>query len=280
MRIARLFTELVKEKPTPDGFNMIPGLFSWASTIAMGKEIGATPNGRHAGGPDLARAEPRSRLPQGRRADGDGGRRRRGAARLRQHRARCRWTSIRALARDEEGIDKVAALIRTHFDLGGTQINLNVMDKQTDPRSAQGSEQVSRPGGAGDRLQRLLRQPVARVPADRGGSHRLGRIGMPSTPQVTGLSSSEVQARRQRGLGNTVKLTTSRSYKDIVLANILGPVNVVLYVIGLGMILVGDYRSALFTVGLVVFNAAHRRGAGGAGQARARSHRAPARAPR
>ena len=29
-----------------------------------------------------------------------------------------------------------------------------------------------------------------------------------------------------------------------------------LYVIGLGMILVGDYRSALFTVGLVVFNAA------------------------
>ena len=74
--------------------------------------------------------------------------------------------------------------------------------------------------------------------------------------QITGLTSSEVQARRQRGLGNTVKLTTSRSYKDIVLANILGPVNVVLYVIGLGMILVGDYRSALFTVGLVVFNAA------------------------
>ncbi|MCU0501077.1 MAG: HAD-IC family P-type ATPase, partial [Anaerolineae bacterium] len=79
---------------------------------------------------------------------------------------------------------------------------------------------------------------------------------MPSTPQVTGLSSSEVQARRQRGLGNTIKLTTSRSYKDIILANILGPVNVVLYVIGLGMILVGDYRNALFTVGLVVFNAA------------------------
>ena len=30
---------------------MIPGLFSWASMIAMGKEIGATPNGRHAGEP-------------------------------------------------------------------------------------------------------------------------------------------------------------------------------------------------------------------------------------
>jgi cation-transporting ATPase E len=74
--------------------------------------------------------------------------------------------------------------------------------------------------------------------------------------QIIGLSASEVQERRRRGLGNAVKLTTSRSYKDIILANILGPVNVVLYVIGLGMILVRDYRSALFTVGLVVFNAA------------------------
>ena len=92
--------------------------------------------------------------------------------------------------------------------------------------------------------------------------------------------SNEVEERRQRGLGNSVKLTTSRSYKDIVLANILGPVNVVLYVIGLGMILVGDYRSALFTVGLVVFNA----GIGVAQEVRAkqraRSHRPARRAPR
>jgi cation-transporting P-type ATPase E len=72
---------------------------------------------------------------------------------------------------------------------------------------------------------------------------------------IAGLTNSEVQERRRRGLGNAIKISTSRSYKEIVLANILGPVNVVLYVIGLGMILVRDYRSALFTVGLVAFNA-------------------------
>ncbi len=70
-----------------------------------------------------------------------------------------------------------------------------------------------------------------------------------------GLSSSEAQERRRRGLGNFTKQTTSRSYKDILLANIFNPVNVVLYVIGAGMLLIGDTRSAIFTVGLVAFNA-------------------------
>lgn len=73
--------------------------------------------------------------------------------------------------------------------------------------------------------------------------------------QISGLSSSEAQARRQRGLGNTVSLATSRSYGDILLENVFNPVNVVLYVIGSGMVLIGDLRSALFTVGLVIVNA-------------------------
>ena len=33
-----------------------------------------------------------------------------------------------ALSREEGGVDHVADLIKTHFDLGGTQINLNIMD--------------------------------------------------------------------------------------------------------------------------------------------------------
>jgi len=33
-----------------------------------------------------------------------------------------------ALSRDEGGIDKIASLIKTHLDLGGTQVNINVMD--------------------------------------------------------------------------------------------------------------------------------------------------------
>ncbi len=33
------------------------------------------------------------------------------------------------LTKEEGGVDKVVNLIKTHFNLGGTQINLNVMDK-------------------------------------------------------------------------------------------------------------------------------------------------------
>jgi len=50
-RITTTFTDLVKEKPTPDGFNMIPSLFSWAKVIEFGKMLGATPNGRVSGEP-------------------------------------------------------------------------------------------------------------------------------------------------------------------------------------------------------------------------------------
>ncbi len=35
-----------------------------------------------------------------------------------------------ALSKDEGGIESVANLIKTHFDLGGTQINLNIMDAE------------------------------------------------------------------------------------------------------------------------------------------------------
>ena len=63
-RLSANFTELVKERPTPKGVNMIPGIFSWAGTITMGKTLGATPNGRHNGAPHLSRRQPRSRLPQ------------------------------------------------------------------------------------------------------------------------------------------------------------------------------------------------------------------------
>jgi len=35
-----------------------------------------------------------------------------------------------SLSKDEGGVDSVANLIKTHFDLGGTQINLNIMDAQ------------------------------------------------------------------------------------------------------------------------------------------------------
>jgi formate C-acetyltransferase len=58
--ITQTFTCLVKMKPTPAGFNMIPGLFSWSSMISMSQEVGATPNGRHAHTPISQGANPDS----------------------------------------------------------------------------------------------------------------------------------------------------------------------------------------------------------------------------
>ncbi|MCS6848384.1 MAG: HAD-IC family P-type ATPase [Anaerolineae bacterium] len=73
---------------------------------------------------------------------------------------------------------------------------------------------------------------------------------------ITGLTTREVEARRAAGQTNRVELTTSRPYADIIKANVLHPVNIVLYVIGASMALVGDVRSAVTTVALVLFNAA------------------------
>ena len=33
------------------------------------------------------------------------------------------------LACDDEGVEKIEALLRTYFDLGGTLVNINVLDK-------------------------------------------------------------------------------------------------------------------------------------------------------
>lgn len=48
VKIVKKFVSIVKASPTPNGYNMIPGLFSWANTIPMGKAVAATPNGRLA----------------------------------------------------------------------------------------------------------------------------------------------------------------------------------------------------------------------------------------
>jgi len=127
VRISRTFTRLVKEKPTPGGFNMIPGLFSWAATIAMGKELGATPNGRHAGEPISHGANP----DPGFRKDGAPTAMAVAIASVQPGYGNTAPLQIEmdpGISKDEGGIEKVASLIKGHFDLGGTQINMNVID--------------------------------------------------------------------------------------------------------------------------------------------------------
>lgn len=130
VNISKTFSEMVAEKPTPiKKANMIPGLFSWASTIGFGLALGATANGRHAGQPISHGANP---LP-GFRQDGAAT-----ALALSIASVQCGYGSAApmqieidpSLSAEEGGVDYVYNLLKTHVELGGTQINMNIVDKE------------------------------------------------------------------------------------------------------------------------------------------------------
>jgi formate C-acetyltransferase len=130
VRIVQAFTRFVKEKPTPAGFNVIPGLFSWASMISMGQTVGTTPNGRHAYAPISHGASPDPGFLRGGNAPT--------AMAVAVASVQCGYGNTAPLQLDmdpglasgDEGVGKVEALIRGHFELGGTMINMNVIDKK------------------------------------------------------------------------------------------------------------------------------------------------------
>ncbi|HHY97410.1 MAG TPA: formate acetyltransferase, partial [Firmicutes bacterium] len=129
VRISQAFTRLVKENSTPAGYNMIPGLFSWANTIPMGKNLGATPNGRHAGDPISHGANP----DPGFRKDGAATAMAVAIAAVQPGYGNAAPMQIEidpAISNEEGAVDVVASLIKTHFDLGGTMVNINVMDAE------------------------------------------------------------------------------------------------------------------------------------------------------
>ncbi|MBD3181713.1 formate acetyltransferase [Candidatus Poribacteria bacterium] len=132
LKISRTFTEMVKENPTPDGYNMIPGLFSWASVIGFGKQLGATPNGRHAGDPVSHGPNPDPGFNEGK--GGTPTQMVKAVAAVQPgygNTAPLQLDLDPGMVETDEGLDKVEALIRSHFDLGGTLININVLDKET-----------------------------------------------------------------------------------------------------------------------------------------------------
>jgi len=130
VRIVQAFTRFVKEKPTPAGFNVIPGLFSWASMISMGQTVGTTPNGRHAYAPISHGASPDPGFLRGGNAPT--------AMAVAVASVQCGYGNTAPLQLDmdpglasgNDGVAKVEALIKGHFELGGTMINMNVIDKK------------------------------------------------------------------------------------------------------------------------------------------------------
>ncbi len=130
-RIAQAYTFLVKRSPTPNGYNVIPGMFSHGDIALLGKKISATPNGRLAGMPISHSTNP------------DPGFSRVGVS---SPTAKANavastqpgWGNSAPLQLDVDshlmheagGIEALEALIVAHNRMGGTLINLNVFSKE------------------------------------------------------------------------------------------------------------------------------------------------------
>ena len=121
------WAEAVKGYKMPEGRALIPGWFSWARTIEYGKNVGATPNGRRAFEPISHGANPNPHF----RTDGAPTAQSNGIASV-----QCGWGNTAPLqiefdpklAADEKGVEVVLNMIKTHFDQGGTLININILD--------------------------------------------------------------------------------------------------------------------------------------------------------
>jgi formate C-acetyltransferase len=108
---------------------MIPGLFSWANTIGLGQNLGATPNGRRRGEPISHGANP----DPGFRHDGAPTAMAVAIASVQPgwgNSAPMQIDLDPGLASKEDGVEHVSNLIKTHFDLGGTQINMNILNRE------------------------------------------------------------------------------------------------------------------------------------------------------
>lgn len=130
-RISKTYCDLVKGAPTPDGYNVIPGLFSHGEVVSIGKQLPATPNGRPAGAMMAHSSNP----DPGFAKDG-------GAAPTAKANAVAAtqpgWGNSAPLQLDVDshliaengGVEAVETLIKAHNDMGGTLINLNVVSKE------------------------------------------------------------------------------------------------------------------------------------------------------
>ena len=109
---------------------MVPGLFSWASTIPMGKTTGATPNGRHSGAPISFGANPDSGFRKGGPVTPTSMSNAIAAAQPGYGNAAPMQLDVDpGLVASDSGIRNIEAVIRGHFELGGTLVNANVLDK-------------------------------------------------------------------------------------------------------------------------------------------------------
>jgi len=128
VKISECYTELVRDLCNQHkGINFIPGFFSWSNTIMLGKTVGATPNGRKAGEPINHGANPNSNF----RKDGAVSALCNSIAAIQPGFGNCAPVQLEldpAIANDEEGVTKMAEMIRTILTTGNTLLNINIID--------------------------------------------------------------------------------------------------------------------------------------------------------
>ena len=117
----------VANHTTPKGFKMIPGWFSWADTLRFGRTVGATPNGRKAGEAISHGANPNP----GFRKDGALTAMARAIAEVQPgygNTAPWQLELDLGFVHSDHAVEKLMALMEAHFNLGGTLININIVD--------------------------------------------------------------------------------------------------------------------------------------------------------
>lgn len=128
LRIRDEFAALVKAESEPQLSRcFIPGFFSWANTVGFGAAVGATPDGRYAGTPISHGANP---VP-GFVKDGASLSLAKAIAKIQPgygNTAPMQWELDPGFAK-EDNVSVVEAILKAHFKMGGTLVNVNIMDK-------------------------------------------------------------------------------------------------------------------------------------------------------
>lgn len=130
VRISQAFSRQVREiSEKYPGYTFIPGWFSWSNTITLGKAVGATPNGRHAGEPINHGANPHP----GFRRDGALTAMTNSICSIQPGYGNTAPVQLEldpGMGRGEEAVQKIADYILTLMELGGTLLNINIIDSK------------------------------------------------------------------------------------------------------------------------------------------------------
>ena len=129
--VSETYTSLVRDTPTTNGFRVIPGLFSHGIINMLGKDLSATPNGRHAHAPIAHSADPDPGFMPG---GGSAPTAKSNAVAMVQpgwgNSAPLQIDFDKHLAKEIGGLTAIEGLIKAHNTAGGTLVNINVISKE------------------------------------------------------------------------------------------------------------------------------------------------------